>query len=767
MALYKVYETDVLEYTLQPPGGGWPGLVYNEAILEGDYLESVFLTPGNIHAVWGNRKDINETVVSHTTVYALYQLATVYGPSFGICLAAFDGQTGQRLWTDWEIYFGNAVGMATRSNFWQDTDDASWSHSAYGYSMRHPVRTSEANQKGGRIGMPHFMEWDIQIYDSEWLQANGDPYPVGDQWTTEVLAVLPKENRAIMTRGSNRRSVSIHDYTTRREIFAIPVTANIKRAIAVDNEILYGVASNGVVNVLNYKTGQHGGILALGDVFSTSRWMGVGYDPVYRRMLVFRALPDAPGTGACQSFIEGYRMREVPAHLVKPIPLKAPRENRIVPVYTRIVGEAAKGISGLAVQSEIVGTNGLDPQSVTSDATGKALFYWDTSVAGTDIDQINLSVDYDTEVPGLDPPPANVTQGVPPSNVSNEALFTPGWWLNQPLSALTPAAKWDSYLTGYLDSNDMPFVGVMQTYKWTDFETTTPATYDFSKIDADLAYLSNLGMKLIINIQLTSESNSDIWIPDDILNDITEPPSQIYPQSLDTISFSVGRGIFNLANTNSSGQGFCPILWDENVHARVRALMSALNVEYASDNDVVGYAVGDSRQSATDISNTALPQTETYLEARLRLLTYIDGLTSKLIWEFGDRYSWGHLSNAAQAGINIAPAKLYQDALTPFDPRYALQLSDSDAVSYGYVVDPDAYTRSENQLCTAGNPQTNPYEMMFGGSQVLQCSMKYMDLYRPYFVFWYPEATKWSGTDNILEVCQNYLPSRAKAYWGI
>lgn len=767
MALYKVYETDVLEYHLQPPGGYF-GFSYNDTILEGDYLESVFLTPGSPLNIWGNRKEINETKVSHTTVYAFYMLATVYGPSHWLCLAAFDGQTGQRLWTDWESYGGNVIGMATRDNFWQDTDDASWSHSAYGYSMRHPVRTEDENQKGGRAGMPHFMVYDIRVEDDEWLQSNGDPYSVGDQWTTLVLAVLPKENRAIMTRGSNRRSISIHDYTTKREIFSIPVTFSVKKAIVVDNEIMYAIASNGVINVLNYKTGQHGGILPLGNYFSRAGYnIGAGYDPVYRRLLVFRHLPDAAVTGACQSFIEGYRMREVPVHLVKPIPLKAPRENRIVPVYTRLVGGAAKGIPGLSVQSEIVGTNGLDPQFVTSDATGKALFYWDTSVAGTDIDQINLSVDYDTEVPGLNPPPADVTQGVPPANVSNTALFTPGWWLNQPLSALTPAAKWDAYLTGYLDANDMPFVGVMQTYKWTDFETTTPATYDFSKIDADLAYLSNLGMKLIINIQLASESNSDVWIPDDILNDISQFPSQVYPQSLDTISFGVGRGIFNLANTNSSGQGFCPILWDENVHARVRALMSAMNVEYGSNNDVVGYAVGDSRYNYRDVANTTLPQTETYLEARLRLLTYIDGLTSKLIWEFGDRYSWIHLSNAARAGINIAPAQLYQDALTPSDPRFALQLSDSDAVAYGYVVDPGAFTSSENQLCTAGNPQTNPYEMMFGGSQVLQCSMKYMDLYRPYFVFWYPEATKWSGTDNILEVCQNYLPSRAKAYWGI
>jgi hypothetical protein len=71
--------------------------------------------------------------------------------------------------------------------------------------------------------------------------------------------------------------------------------------------------------------------------------------------------------------------------------------------------------------------------------------------------------------------------------------------LYQPLSDLTPAAKWDAFLTGYVDDNENPIVGVMQEYKWTDFENSSPASFDWSKIDADIAYLSNLGLKLIIS----------------------------------------------------------------------------------------------------------------------------------------------------------------------------------------------------------------------------------------------------------------------------
>jgi hypothetical protein len=412
MALYKVYESDVFEYHLQPPGG-YTGFSYNDTILAGDYYESMVLGVGTLFAVWGMRKGLNETQVSHTKVYALYMVSTVYHPSWGIVMATFDGQSGQRLWTDWNIYRFNVIGMATRDNFWQDTDDASWSHSAYGYSMRHPVRTEDENQFGGATGMPHFMFYDIKILDSEWLDPAGSAYTGGDTYLIAQLAVLPKENRAICVRG-NRRDLLIHNYTTKKELFRIRVSAGINKAIAVDNEILYAIASNGVIHVINYKTGQHGGILSLGLTFSTGRWIGAGYDPVYRRLLAYREQPDEVGTGACKSYLEGYRMAEVPGHLVAPIPLKAPRLNRVVPVYTKVVGGSAKGVPGLPVQSEVVGSNGLNPQYVTSDAKGKAIFYWDTAIAGTDIDQINLSVEYETELPGLSAPPANTIKGVPP-----------------------------------------------------------------------------------------------------------------------------------------------------------------------------------------------------------------------------------------------------------------------------------------------------------------------------------------------------------------
>jgi hypothetical protein len=766
MSLYKVYESAVLPYRLQPPGG-YTGFSYNDTILAGDYLDSVYLGVGHVHAVWAARKDINETPNSHTTVYILYTVATASWPSWRIHMAAFDGQTGQQEWFDSETYWLNAVGMAIRDNYWQDTDDLSWSHHMWGYSMRHPVRTENENNFAGGIGMPSYMTWDIQIYDNEWLDPNGDAYTGGDAVVLEMLAILPKENRAMMIRAGDRSALIISDYTTKKELFRIKVTRSIAKGIAVDNEIFYCVSSGGIIDVINYKTGQHGGILSLGDKFTASAWMGLGYDPVYRRMLTFTPKPDDPGTGKCTSFIEGFRMLEVPEYLVKPIALKAPRKDRVVPVYSRVVSDSAKGVPGLSVQSSVTGANALDPEFVTTDVVGEVRFHWDTAVVGVDIDQIDLSVSYETEVAGLSPPAANTVKGTPPSNVANENLFTPGWWFYQPLSDLTPAAKWDAFMTGFTEEGEMPIIGVLQEYKWTDFETDTPATFDWSKITDDLAYLSNLGVKLIISLVLTSESDTDIWIPDDILEDVSQPPSQIYPQSLDPISFLEGRGIFHLGNTNTSGEGFCPILWDENVHARVRGLFSSMNVEFGGDNDVVGYALGDNRSSSIDITNTSLVLPETYFEARLRLLDYINGLTSKLIWEFGTRNSWSHLSNAVQAGINIAPAALYQDDKLPFDPRYALMLSDSDAVSYGYVVDEDADNRAENLLCTAGTPETNAFEKAFGGPDIDFCGMDYMDRYRPYFVFWYPDAAKWSGTDGILEVCQDYQLSRARAYWGI
>lgn len=765
MALYKVYESAPPVYRSQPVGG-YTKYSYDDTILAGDYMDSL-PRGGLVQTIWAQRKDINETPNAHTTVYFAYVTGSVDWPSWHIAMSAFDGQNGQHLWSDYETYYGVFFSMALRDVWWQDTDDISWSHhSLYHYAMRHPFRTESINNQAGAAGMPDYQTAELVIYDSEWLDPDGNAYGTYDKYCRPMLAICPKENVSLQIRG-NRTELIVYNYTTRREQYRIKVTPGLQRGIVVDNEIFYGVTKSGLVNVINYKTGQHGGILALGETFRAYTNVTLGFDPVYRRFLVYREEPDDPVTGACNSFIEGYRLQEIPVHLTTPIPLKAPRANRVVPVHSKVVGESGKGIPGLQVTAALTGTNAIAPNKQTTDAKGKVIFQWDTSISGVDIDTVDLSVTYEEQTPGLDPPSSATQMGQAPDNTENTIYFKPGWWLYSPLSDDTPATKWDSLFTSYTSNGDIPFLGVLQEYKWTDFENSSPGVFDWTKITNDVNYLAAKGLKLIISMQLSSDAGngqSQFWIPDDIRDDQTVYPNQVYPQSSDPVSYFIGRGMFNLLNTNSTGQGFAPIIWVESIHARLRALMTACNSQFGGNVDVVGYAIGDSRYDSTDKNLTNVPGDETFMEARIRLLDHINSITSKMVWEFCWEDQYTHAKNCIAAGHNVGAYQLYLDGYYN-SVRYAFKYSDG-AVSTGFIADQDCYTRAENLLCTTGTPPTTAFEKAFGGPDVQGCSMAFMDQFAPLFVFWYPNATYWTGTDEIQETCENFKLTAATRYWG-
>ena len=763
MALYKVYESASPVYRLQPPGG-YVGFSYDDVILAGDYKDSL-PRGGFVANIWAMRKEVNETPTAHTTVYMFYATGSVDWPSWHLAMSAFDGQTGQHLWSDYSTYAGIFFSMALRDVWWQDTDDISWSHHTWGYSYRHPNRTESENNQAGQAGLPHYNIAELVIDDSEWLDPDGNAYTGGDAVLKYMLAICPKENRSLQIRGGDRTKLIVYNYTTRKELFRVQCTPEIQRGIVVDNEIFYGVTKSGLVNVVNYKTGQHGGILALGETFRAYRYVTLGYDPVYRRFIVYREEPDDPVTGACNSILEGYRLQEVPVHLTSPIPLKAPRKNRVVPVHSKVVGESGKGIPGLQVAASLTGSNAIAPNVLTSDAKGKVIFQWDTAISGVDVDQIDLSVDYETQTPGLDPPSSATQMGSAPANTESTTYFQPGWWLYSPMSNDTPATKWDSLLSSYTDNDDIPFQGVLQEYKWTDFENSSPGVFDWTKVTNDVNYLTAKGMKLIVSIQLCSESNSDFWIPDDIRDDVTVYPNQVYPQSMDPISYFIGRGMFNLALTNTSGEGFCPIIFVESVHARLRALFTGLNAAFAGNADVVGYAVGDSRYNRDDVSDAAVPADETFYEARLRLLDHLNSITSKMVWEFCQVEQFSHARNCMNAGHNVGAYKLHLDGDYALNVRYAIKNYGS-GVSTGFIADQDCYTRTQNLLCTTGNPPTTAFEKAFGGPDVQGCDLDFMDEYKALFVFWYPNATYWTGTEEIQETCEQYQLTAAKLYWG-
>jgi len=83
------------------------------------------------------------------------------------------------------------------------------------------------------------------------------------------------------------------------------------------------------------------------------------YDAVNRRILIAEQTPDDPDTGACTCQIRGYRMVPEPTRLTVPIPLKAPRQRRVIPVLVQAVGDTNEGVGGYVIKAKVTGSGSL------------------------------------------------------------------------------------------------------------------------------------------------------------------------------------------------------------------------------------------------------------------------------------------------------------------------------------------------------------------------------------------------------------------------
>jgi hypothetical protein len=91
----------------------------------------------------------------------------------------------------------------------------------------------------------------------------------------------------------------------------------------------------------------------------------ITWDPVYRRLLVADHVPDVP-PGKSTSRIRGFRLVPEPVRITKPIPLKVPRQRRIVPVLVQVVGDANEGVGGYLVNATVTGSGSLAGIPITN-----------------------------------------------------------------------------------------------------------------------------------------------------------------------------------------------------------------------------------------------------------------------------------------------------------------------------------------------------------------------------------------------------------------
>lgn len=675
--LYQTWESNPLYYALKQIG--YPGYTYG--VEEGDYAESFNSGAGQIFHIYARR---SETVGGHSTVYAFGMVDYHYGPSYRIIAYAIDGKSGEIIWKDVESWAGNIFLVGLVDNFMLDLEGRTWISHAYG----HVYRCLDFNEETKRNnfakgpGMPDFGLYDIRVEHSEWLAADGTP--MGGWGVDRVLAMLPSRNRALAvfhdstnnvpTSSSNDRYryIGVFDYTSKRLLSYFTVPGNLSRCVVVDSTTVYGIHSGGIVSVIDYMRMRVTGVVYSGPstgIGGLSRWAAAGYDPIYRRLIAAAPSPDAED-GASTITVKAYAPREIPVGMTDPIPQQIPRKGRTVGIFSRVYGDGGHGIPGIKVSAEIAsGANNLiNPSHQITDSNGHVFFNYTCNDAGSSIDDITLTAEFEASDPNFTPSNNPTVTIDAPESVGNELYFEPGHWGWSVWSNLSPAQKWDSFLNGY-SAGEHPLRGIVQEYAWTDFEVGV-SQFNWSKAQADIDYLAARGLKLMMAIRIKSPSDTDPWVPQDMLDYTQPPPPQdpeedpiipLYPQSLQALPVT-NRWACVMHLENTLGYGLYPMIWHSLVASRYKTFLISMTTNFFSEDTVVGYfPVWSSYVSHQDLYLAGTEFTGASLsalqEARRDMLTFTAGLTGKMVWDIAQGDSFGRSTWYGNNGVHYTTDK--------------------------------------------------------------------------------------------------------------
>ena len=184
---------------------------------------------------------------------------------------------------------------------------------------------------------------------------------------------------------------------------------------------VYVLNSNRVLYLLDYVRNEVLGVSKIPPVLTSNLdyFGSFTYDRIYKRILIAEQTPDDPDTGESTSIIRGYRMVPNPTRLTPPIPLKAPRQRRTIPVLVQALDDVNKGVGGYIIDAEVTGSGSLIGFPM-SDGQGNSILHvaMEGSASFTGAD------DWDTTgSPDEDPPHCglvNITcnarvMGIPPN----------------------------------------------------------------------------------------------------------------------------------------------------------------------------------------------------------------------------------------------------------------------------------------------------------------------------------------------------------------
>jgi hypothetical protein len=214
---------------------------------------------------------------------------------------------------------------------------------------------------------------------------------------------LSNDSGDLFLSGKSTGLLSVFRWTTGEFLYSIQMPQGIKSICLEDNQRCYVMLTDQTLVLVDYMRGEIMGAVKIPTLTGAKdgdAWGGatIAWDSLYRRILVAQELPNDPITGASTSYIRGFRQVPIPVRLTTPIPLKAPRQGRQIPVLVQAVGDMNEGVGGYNLSVTVQGS-GMLMGTPVSDHVGNTL----VQVLCSQYDVYGYGYDLDYNLP---PPPA-------------------------------------------------------------------------------------------------------------------------------------------------------------------------------------------------------------------------------------------------------------------------------------------------------------------------------------------------------------------------
>lgn len=319
----QVFQTEIVPY--RQPWAGIPGGIglqslYNPYLVAAprEYAEE-FTNP------WILYSERTETIFGPTTISMLAWTKRIYWPGWEILLYKFDGITGQFL-SRQPVPWG-AVEAAWTGEIVQGFDGRLW-------------RT--------------YLQDMHELSDDLSSVLRVIPASRFGRIACNLPAVDVMNDTVVMAAESGQTAIVVYRLSTGEKLRTINTSDAPGYLCPERKGRVFVLGKNKLLlNLINFETGE---IMATWKCPSPAgaKKVMLSWDVVYRRLLVFGWMPDAEN-GASLSRVTGYYPLPVATNLCKPIPLKVPRKGRVIPVLTRVIGDAGEPVMSTVVSATATG----------------------------------------------------------------------------------------------------------------------------------------------------------------------------------------------------------------------------------------------------------------------------------------------------------------------------------------------------------------------------------------------------------------------------